>query len=51
MAAQSTILAWKILWTENLVGYSLWGRKGLHMTTHACTLVITAKYLKSTQMS
>ena len=51
MAAQSSSLAWEILWTENLVGYSLWGRKGLHVTMHACTLTIKAKYLKSTQMS
>ena len=51
MAAQSSSLAWEILWTENLVGYSLWGRKGLHVTMHACTLVIKAKYLKSIQMS
>ena len=51
MATHSSILAWKILWTENLVGYSLWGCKALHTTTHACTLVIKAKPLKSTQMS
>ena len=27
MAIQSSILAWKISWTEELVGHSLWGRK------------------------
>ena len=25
MATQSSILAWEIPWTENLVGYSPWG--------------------------
>ena len=27
MATHSSILAWRILWTEELVGYSPWGRK------------------------
>ena len=27
MATYSSILAWKIPWTEDLVGYSPWGRK------------------------
>ena len=27
MATHSSILAWKISWTEDLVGYSPWGRK------------------------
>ena len=27
MAIHSSILAWKIPWTESLVGYSPWGRK------------------------
>ena len=27
MATHSSILAWKISWTEELVGYSPWGRK------------------------
>ena len=27
MATHSSILAWRILWTENPVGLSLWGRK------------------------
>ena len=27
MATHSSTLAWKIPWTEKLVGYSLWGRK------------------------
>ena len=51
MTTHFSILAWKILWTGNLMGFSLWGRKALHTTTHACILVIKAKHLKSTQMS
>ena len=27
MAAHSSILAWRILWTEELGGYSPWGHK------------------------
>ena len=27
MATHSSILAWKIPWTESLAGYSAWGRK------------------------
>ena len=27
MAAHSSILAWRIPWTESLAGYSPWGRK------------------------
>ena len=27
MATHFSILAWKISWTENLTGYSLWGCK------------------------
>ena len=32
MAIHSSILAWKIPWTEEPVGYSPWGRKELDMT-------------------
>ena len=32
MATHSSILAWKISWTEELVGCSPWGRKELGMT-------------------
>ena len=32
MATPSSILAWKIPWTEEPVGYSPWGRKELDMT-------------------
>ena len=40
MAAYSSILAWRIPWTEGLVGYSLWGCKDLDTTkqlTHTHT--------------
>ena len=37
MAAHSSILAWEILWIEELVGYSSWGHK---MTKQACTHVV-----------
>ena len=32
MATQFSILAWRIPWTEELVGYSPWGHKGLDTT-------------------
>ena len=32
MATHSSILAWKIPWTEDPVGYSPWGHKELDMT-------------------
>ena len=32
MATHSSILAWKIPWTEEPVGYSPWGRKEFDMT-------------------
>ena len=38
MATQSSILAWKIPWTEEPgVGYTLSGRKDSDTTEHACT--------------
>ena len=45
MATHSSILAWKIPWTEELVGYSPWGHKEsdmtkrLHFPTREMTLV------------
>ena len=35
MAARSSILAWKIPQTEELVGYSSWDRKELDVTAHS----------------
>ena len=32
MATRSSILAWKIPWIEELVGYSAWGHKETDMT-------------------
>jgi len=32
MASDSRILAWRIPWTEDLMGYSPWGRKTLDTT-------------------
>ena len=32
MASHSSILAWRIPWTEELAGYSLWGHKELDIT-------------------
>ena len=32
MAAHSSILAWRIPWAEELVGYSAWGHKELNTT-------------------
>ena len=39
MATHSSILAWKVPWTEkrSLAGYSPWGRS--HVTEHACILI------------
>ena len=32
MVTHSSILAWRIPWTEELAGYSLWGHKELDRT-------------------
>ena len=37
MATHSSILAWRASWTQELVGYSPWGRKELD-TTEQLTL-------------
>ena len=37
MATHSSILAWTIPWTEELVGYSPWGCKELDMTEQLST--------------
>ena len=37
MATQSSILAWRSPWTEDLVGYSPWSCKELDMTEHLST--------------
>ena len=37
MATHSSILAWKIPWTEEPGGLQSWGRKELEITEHAHT--------------
>ena len=37
MAIHSTILAWKIPWTEEIGDYRPWVEKGLDMTEHTHT--------------
>ena len=37
MATHSSILAWRIPWTEELVGYTPWGRKEPDMTVQLNT--------------
>ena len=39
-ATQSSILAWRILWTEEPAGYSPWGHKELEITERL-TLTLT----------
>ena len=39
MAAHSSIFAWRIAWTEDLAGYSPWGRKESD-TTKQLTLTL-----------
>ena len=44
MATHSSILAWRIPWTEKPVGYSPWGRKEMDMakeTEHMHTGLIS----------
>ena len=40
MATHSSILAWKIPWTERLMGYSPWGHKELGTTEYAHNPII-----------
>ena len=39
MATHSSILAWRIPWTEKSAGYSPWGSKKLDMTEHIRTYI------------
>ena len=39
MATHSSLLAWEVPWTEDLVDYSPWGRKKVDMTVHANTSI------------
>ena len=47
MATHSSILAWRIPWTEELAGYSPWGRKESD-TTEQLTLLGHAAVLMNT---
>ena len=38
LASHSSILAWEMPWTEELEGYSPWGRKELDTPEHTHTL-------------
>ena len=42
MATHSSILAWRISWTEDPGGYSPWGLKELDMTEATCHTCIEA---------
>ena len=42
MATHSSVLAWRIPWTEELLGYSLWGHK--ESDTTECTHTHTVRY-------
>ena len=47
MATHSSILAWEILWTEEPVGYSPWGRRGsdtTEMTEHEHCFISFIEY-------
>ena len=43
MATHSSILAWRIPWTESLVGYSPWGHKELDMTEQLNSITAISK--------
>ena len=46
MVTDSSIPAWRILWTENLAGYSPWGHKELD-TTERLTFTLTFTWVTS----
>ena len=43
METHSSILAWRISWTESLVGYILWGHKELDMTEQLTLFTFSLK--------
>ena len=49
MATCSSILAWKIWWTEEPGGYSPWGHKELDMTEHTCSAMTETQKLTLVQ--
>ena len=46
-AIHSSILAWRISWTEKPGGYSLWGRKDLDTTEQVTHTHTIASYTKT----
>ena len=46
MATHSSILAWRILWKEELAGYSPWGGKELDMTEQLTLKIIIIFFFK-----
>ena len=44
MATHSNILAWKMSWTEKVVGDSPWGGKESDTTEHVCMLMLSMGY-------
>ena len=46
MATHSSILAWKIVWTEVLLCYSPWGCRALDMAEHARAAATTKSSVK-----
>ena len=49
MAAHSSILAWKIPWTDKPGQLQSWDCKELDMTEHACTDKLKSKAAQSPQ--
>ena len=47
MTTHSSILAWRLPWTENLVGYSPWHRKESDMTERLRTHAVQAAVMVS----
>ena len=47
MATHSSILAWKIPWTEEPTGYSPWGHKELDTTENACSAQCSATNMQT----
>ena len=47
MVPYSSILAWRILWTEDLVGYSLQGHEESNMTELLILSLFIQKYCRN----
>ena len=51
MATHSSILAWRISWTEELAGYSPWGRKSRTQLSNYTTTTTLFEALSTAQMN